>query len=201
MLKSLSLITGAALVFAVHLGAQPQYGQPNSQPPQKAPSSPATAKQSASTAAQDFLKTVSQDNRAEIELGQLAQSKASNDQVKSYAEMLVSDHTKANDEVTSLAQTKSVTLPGDLTAAQKSAKDKLTPLSGAAFDKQYIDAMVRDHQKAVKAFQQQTKATDADVRAFAQKTLPVLQHHLEEAQRLQKTVGASTASSARPSSK
>ena len=201
MFKSLSIVTGAALVFAVHLAAQPQYGQPKSQPPQKTPSSAPTTGPQTSSAAQNFLKTVSQDNRAEIELGQLAQSKASNDEVKSYAGMLVSDHTQANTEVTSLAQSKSVTLSSELASAQTNTKNKLDALTGAAFDRRYIDAMVSAHEKAVKAFQQQIKSTDTDVRAFAQKTLPVLQHHLDEARRLQKTLSAATPANAKPSGK
>jgi putative membrane protein len=154
-----------------------------------------SAAKQASPEAEEFLKNASQDNRAEIALGQLAATKAANAGVKSYARMLVTDHTKANQEVSSIARTKSVTLPTDLSAEQKSTKDQLTDLSGANFDRQFVDAMVKDHQKAVAAFEQQTTSSDAQVKAFAAKTLPTLRHHLEEAQRLQKTVGAGASSS------
>lgn len=199
MFKHVSIITtGAAFVFAASLAAQSQ------QPPAQS-GSPAdrdtrvtrdtvSAQQNA-PAAEEFLKNVSRDNRAEIALGQLAESKASNAGVKSYGRMLVTDHTKANQEVTSIARTKNVTLPTDLSAEQKSTKDQLTDLSGANFDRQFVDAMVKDHQKAVAAFEQQATSSDAQVKAFATKTLPTLRHHLEEAQRLQKTVGAGASNS------
>jgi len=202
MFKHVSIIaTGAAFVFAASLAAQPQDRQPTAsqQPPAKS-SMPAkrdtvSAAQQTSPAADEFLKNASQGNRAEIALGQLAATKAANAEVKSYARMLVTDHTKANQEVTSIARTKSVTLPTDLSAEQKSTKDELTDLTGANFDRQFVDAMVKDHQKAVAAFQEQTTSSDAQVKAFAAKTLPTLRHHLEEAQRLQKTVGAGASSS------
>jgi putative membrane protein len=202
MFKHVSIITtGAAFVFAASLAAQPQDRQPTAsqQPPAKS-SMPAkrdtvSAAKQASPEAEEFLKNASQDNRAEIALGQLAATKAANAGVKSYARMLVTDHTKANQEVSSIARTKSVTLPTDLSAEQKSTKDSLTDLSGANFDRQFVDTMVKDHQKAVAAFEQQTTSSDAQVKAFAAKTLPTLRHHLEEAQRLQKTVGAGASSS------
>ncbi len=188
MLKPLSIVTGAAFVFAVSLAAQPQYGQSSSQRPQKSASS--SSMQSAPSAA-DFLKTVAQDNQAEIELAQLAQSKSANPQVKQYAQMLVSDHTKAQEKVTSLAKQNKIDLPSGVAAAQSAEKDRLQDLSGASFDRAYIDAMVSNHQKAVSLFQKEASSSVAsDVKSFAQTTVSTLQHHLQEAQRLQKTLGA-----------
>ena len=188
MLKPLSIVTGAAFVFAVSLAAQPQYGQSSSQRPQKSASS--SSMQSAPSAA-DFLKTVAQDNQAEIELAQLAQSKSANPQVKQYAQMLVSDHTKAQEKVTSLAKQNKIDLPSGVAAAQSADKDRLQDLSGASFDRAYIDAMVSNHRKAVSLFQKEASSSVAsDVKSFAQTTVSTLQHHLQEAQRLQKTLGA-----------
>jgi putative membrane protein len=191
MRKFTTLVIGAAVVVAVAVAAQDR--QPDQAPAagsqdRPAPQSPAAASAAQAPAPAEFLKNVSQSNRAEIELGQLAQTKAQNDDVKAYARMLVQDHTKVNQEVTSMARTMSVTLPADIAAAQKATQDTLTGLSGAAFDKAYIDAMVENHQKGVASFRQATMGTDEDVRVFAEKTLPTLRHHLEEAQRLQQNL-------------
>jgi putative membrane protein len=215
MRKTLSLMTGVALALTVQLAAQPQdrqpttppqggYGSEPGQPSQpKQPAAPKTPTQSQSPAEKNaatgmnqaapapdqFLMDVSRDNRAEVDLGQLAQTKAANAQVKAYGRMLASDHAKANTEVNSMARTKNVTLPAELSAEQKSLKEQLTSASGGSFDRQYVDAMVKDHQKAIALFEKASTSSDAQVKAFATKTLPTLRHHLEEAQRLQKTVG------------
>jgi putative membrane protein len=140
----------------------------------------------ASPAAAAFLKKVAQDNLAETDLAQLVQTKTANADVKSYAQMLATDHQKANDEVMAIAKSKNVTLPTTPPAAAKATKARLEKLSGAAFDHAYAAAMVADHQKAITAFTAATKNADADVKAFAEKTLPTLKHHLEEAQKLSK---------------
>jgi len=137
-----------------------------------------------------FMKRAAQDGQAEVELAQLATSKATDPQVKAYAQMLATDHGKANDELMSIAKTKNVTLSTDMGAAQKATHDKLDKLSGASFDHTYIADMVKDHQTAIREFETASKSSDADVKAFAEKTLPTLRHHLEEAQRLSKSTSA-----------
>jgi putative membrane protein len=116
---------------------------------------------------------------AEVELGKLAVGKAQNPEVKRFAQQMIADHTRANNELKTLAGKKSVTLPTDVGAEHKATMDKLSKLSGAEFDKEYVRAMVEDHEKDVKEFQTQSAtSTDADVKAFAAKTLPTLQSHL-----------------------
>jgi putative membrane protein len=148
-----------------------------------------------SAAATGFITKAAEGGKAEVDLGNLASSKASSPDVKSFAQMMVTDHTKANDELMSIAKTKNVTLSTDLNSKDKSTRDKLDKLSGAAFDKAYMADMVKDHQADVKEFETASQSTDPDVKAFASKTLPTLRHHLEEAQRISKQVASGAAAS------
>jgi putative membrane protein len=104
---------------------------------------------------------------------------------------MIDDHTKANSELTRLAGQKNVTLPQEVNSDQKSEMDKLSKLTGADFDKEYIQYMVKDHEEDVAEFQKQANdGTDGDVKAFAAKTLPTLQSHLQMARDVAKGVSA-----------
>jgi putative membrane protein len=93
--------------------------------------------------------------------------------------MMIDDHGKANNELKALAAKKNVTLPAD-EGSHKTVKDRLTPLTGTAFDKAYVDAMLTDHNNDIKAFEYQANSgSDPEVKAFAAKTLPTLKKHLE----------------------
>lgn len=128
----------------------------------------------------DFMTETAIGGMWEVELGKLAATKAQNADVKKFAQMMVTDHTKANAELKTLASSKNVTLPTELDAKHKSKMTEMQKLSGAEFDKEYVADMLADHEKDVKAFQTQAQnSTDADVKAFAAKTLPTLQKHLE----------------------
>lgn len=130
----------------------------------------------------DFMKTAAQGGMAEVEMGKIAAQKATDPEVKKFGQQMVTDHSKANAELKALAGKKNVTLPTDL-GPHQSTVDELKGLSGADFDKAYVDAMVDDHETDVSAFQSQAdKSADADVKAFAAKTLPVLKKHLETIQ-------------------
>lgn len=127
-----------------------------------------------------FAKEAAQGGMAEVQIGRLASERASNPAVKQFGQQMVEDHTKAGSELTQVAARKNIQLPGDLKSEDKSEQDKLSKLSGADFDKEYVDFMVKDHEHDVEDFQEQAnKGNDADVKAFASKTLPVLQHHLQ----------------------
>jgi len=93
---------------------------------------------------------------------------------------MVTDHSKANDELKSWAQQKNVTLPTELDAKHKAKRDQLAKLSGEAFDKAYMRDMLADHQHDVAAFKREsTSAKDSDLKAWAGKTLPTLEEHLK----------------------
>jgi putative membrane protein len=119
---------------------------------------------------------------AEVELGKLAAEKASSDDVKKFGQRMADDHGKAGDELKSLAQSKNVTLPTTLDPKDQALKDKLSKLSGAQFDRAYMQAMVSDHKKDVNEFKVESQSgKDPDVKAWASKTLPTLEDHLKHA--------------------
>jgi putative membrane protein len=132
-----------------------------------------------------FWNDAAQAGMAEVMLANLALQKSTNDEVKQLAQKVVDDHTAANNELKDLAATKSATLPTEVNAKQKAAYDKLSALSADKFDMEFVKTMVKDHESAVKLFQKQSdKGTDTEVKAFAAKTLPTLQGHLEMAKSL-----------------
>ena len=145
-----------------------------------------------SAADQAFVKKAAEGGMAEVELGKLAADKASSPEVKEFGQKMVDDHTKANDQLKSLAQTKNITLPADLTVKDKALLDRLSKLSGPAFDRAYMRAMVSDHTKDVNEFRTQAKSgADPDVKSWASNTLPTLETHLKLAQDANRAVGTS----------
>src|SRR5206468_11718847 len=103
--------------------------------------------------------------------GKVAQAKASRSEVKTVRQRMVDDHCKANEELKSLAGNKNITLPTDLDPKDKALRDRLSKLSGAAFDRAYMSAMLSDHRKDVSKFKRESSAgKDPDVKAFASKT-------------------------------
>jgi putative membrane protein len=140
----------------------------------------ANANSNTSSSGNDFLTEAASGGLAEVELGKMASSKAQNAEVKKFAQMMVTDHSKANDELKSLASKKSITLPSAPTGEHQSKIQKLEGMSGADFDKAYVDDMLEDHEKDVAEFEKQSQSNpDADVKEFASKTLPTLRKHLE----------------------
>jgi putative membrane protein len=112
--------------------------------------------------------------------------------VKEFGQMMVTDHTKANEQLKKIAQAKSVDAPHALKPEHKAMKDQLSKLSGEAFDRAYIQHMVKDHQEDVAHFRKEsTEASDPDVKQFASATLPTLQKHLKRAQEIEQIVNAS----------
>jgi putative membrane protein len=96
---------------------------------------------------------------------------------------MVADHSKANDELKALAQTKSISIPADVGPKHKATQDRLSKLSGAEFDRAYIQEMVTDHQKDVADFRKESQGgSDGAVKAFAAKTLPTLEEHYKMVQ-------------------
>jgi putative membrane protein len=155
-------------------------------------SKPASSKANASSSSLDhadrkFVEEAAAGGMAEVEMGQLASQRAQSGEVKQFAQRMVQDHSKANDELKQVASSKGIQLPGQTDKSHQKKMDKLQKLSGADFDKAYMDDMVKDHKKDVKEFQKQSKsAKDADVKGFAAKTLPTLQEHLQMAENAQK---------------
>lgn len=149
-----------------------------------------TAKKDSSIVAVDeqdakFAVAAANGGMAEVELGQLAQQKAANAKVKDFGGMMVNDHSKANVELKALAKSKGITLPAAVDAEEQKVKDELSAKSGADFDKAYVSNMIDDHKKDIKEFEDASKnCKDADLKAFAVKTLPTLKMHLDAIQKI-----------------
>jgi putative membrane protein len=139
---------------------------------------------------QHFVMEAYEGGMAEVALGQLATEKASNPKVKEFGQRMVTDHGKANDELKTLAASKNITLPTKLSAKNQATKDRLSKLSGSAFDHAYINDMVKDHQADSAAFHKAANtAQDPDIKAWATKTGAVVDEHLKMAQDIQKELG------------
>lgn len=125
-----------------------------------------------------FMNDAAPGGLAEVALGRLAFQQAASSEVKKFARRMIADHSKAGDALKELASQKKVSLPTKLLPVSEQTMEKLSKLSGADFDRAYVMAMVEVHEKDVAAFAAVAKNA-TDVKAFAAKTLPTLQMHLE----------------------
>jgi putative membrane protein len=168
--NSLTLLSTAALALAVSLGAHAQ--------------TEAAAKLSGQD--KSFMKDAAEAGNAEVSGSQVALTQSSNAEVKTFAQMMVDDHTKANVELKGLAGQKGVKLSETPTLTKKTEIKMLSERKGSSFDQHYAESIgVKAHQDTIKLFQKEVdKGTDPEVKAWASKTLPTLQHHLEAAQAL-----------------
>ena len=140
----------------------------------------------------NFVRKAAEGNYAEIQMGKLAQDKGTNPAVKDFGQRMVTDHTKAYDQLKPIASKDNVTMPDRMNVKDQAMYDRLSKLSGAQFDREYMRSMVKDHQSDVAEFQREsTKAKDKDVRTYATNTLPTLQEHLRLAEDANAKVGAS----------
>ena len=137
-----------------------------------------------------FVTDAANDNMAEVALGQMASSKATNADVKAFGDRMVTDHSKVLDEIKSLAASASLTLPSQPDAKSQKVADDLSKKSGKDFDKAYMDEMVKGHEKDVAEFKKEAASTkdDAPLKAWSTKTLPTLEDHLKMAKDTQKKV-------------
>lgn len=138
-----------------------------------------------------FVEQASRDGLAEVQLGKLAADKAAAEPVRKFAQQMVTDHSKANAELTKLAAGKNLPVATAVDSTQKQMMTRLGGLSGDNFDKAYMTEMTAAHNKAVALFMAATESSDADIASFAKKTLPTLKMHEQMAASL------STASAAR----
>ena len=138
----------------------------------------------------DFVTSAGKGGKAEVDVAQDALAHAQNADVKSFAQKLVDDHTKANDELSQYATAHGVTIPSEMEGKAKEAKERLMKLTGKNFDQAFVKQMVDDHTSTIKAFEDESKnGTDADLKSWVDKTLPTLRDHLKMAQDLEKKVG------------
>lgn len=145
----------------------------------------------ASKADQTFLQDAIQGNLAEVQMGQLAQQKGQSDAVKSYGEMLVTDHSANNEKATRLAQQIGMSAPSEPNAKQKAGYEMLSKLSGTVFDRQFAKMMVMDHKKNIGMFKREAAKKNDPMGQYASETLPVLEKHLHAAEKLEQNKSAS----------
>jgi len=141
---------------------------------------------------QKFLRTAAESGMFEIQASKLTAQNAQAKEVKDYGQMMVTDHTKVDGELKALAAAKSFALPTELPRGKQKSVEELSKKSGHDFDKAYAsDIAVDAHEDAVETFKDASEdAKDADIKAFAAKTLPSLQAHLEKGRSLEKAVDA-----------
>jgi len=142
---------------------------------------------------QDFFKQAAEGGLAEVEAGNLAQTKGTSQAVKDFGAMMVKDHTAANEKLKSVAATENVELPTSSGAMHMASKAKLEVLSGETFDKAYIKNQVKAHEQTVSLFKKEiASGTDTQGKELAQATLPTLQAHLKKIREIAAEAGVKT---------
>jgi putative membrane protein len=137
----------------------------------------------------EFAVAAADGGMYEVQAGQLALTKGSSAKVKEFAQKMVDDHGKGNEELKALAQQKNISIPAALSEKMQKKYDDLAAKSGADFDKAYCEAMVKDHKEDLDKFKKASEdAKDADVKTWASGKVPVLEHHLSMAEEMEKTV-------------
>jgi putative membrane protein len=140
-----------------------------------------------------FAEAAASGGLLEVRLGQYATHHASDESVKRFGQQMVDDHEKANIELKEIANRSAIPLPDTLNEKDQRTYDRLSRMTGPEFDRQYMKAMVEDHQNDVNAFEREARDSltmgKTDVDLWAAKTLPTLKHHLEEARQVAHQVG------------
>lgn len=134
---------------------------------------------------QNFIKEVASGGLMEVEMGKYAQQNAMNPRVKNFGAMIVRDHSKANEELKSIANSKNMTLPTTMEDKHREMMSDIQKKTGADFDKAYIKEMVDDHEKDIDKFKKHAEnGVDPDLKTFASKTLPILLMHQDSAKKI-----------------
>lgn len=198
-----SLVASGALLtlFAAPVQAAPDASTTSAggillaQATSPSPGSPATAPTKARNPDRKFVEEAARGGMAEVEAGKLAQKQAAAAPVKAFAEQMVADHTKANDQLAQIAMTKGIEVPTEADRSHKRSLEKMGKLQGAEFDREYMKTMVADHKKTVSLFEKESKSgKDPELKKFAATLLPDLQKHLQMAQTHEQEVKKSSAS-------
>lgn len=136
-----------------------------------------------------FIEKAAQGDHAEVQLGRLAVQNGSSQQVKQFGQLMINDHSKANDQLTGIASRQGVTLPDKLDRHDQKEYDHLASLNGHKFDREYMSYMVKNHKKDASDFKHEAEhGRNKDVQGFASQTEPILQQHLQLAQQTKKEI-------------
>jgi putative membrane protein len=137
-----------------------------------------------------FYKHAAEAGISEVELAQLAQDKATSQDVKDFAAMMVKDHSAADDKLKSIAASKGIDLPTSASIGEMATKAKLDVLSGNTFDKSYIKSQIKAHRQAIALFRKEAaNGQDPEAKAFASDTLPTLEKHMQAIRRVAASAG------------
>lgn len=161
----------------------------------KSQSTPSSMSHGSTTKSPDhaFIMKAAQGGMAEVSMGNLAKQNGNSDAVRQFGDRMVTDHSQANDQLKQLAQQKGITLPADVSMKDKATSKMLESKKGTDFDKAYVSDMVKDHETDVAEFRREAEnGKDPDVKAWAQKTLPVLEQHLASAKQIASQMGVDT---------
>jgi putative membrane protein len=136
---------------------------------------------------QKWVEEVAKANMMEIKMSETALEMGTAQEVKDLAQMMITDHQKAGEELKAVASKKGITLAESLDEKDKKECEKIKEKKGGDFDRAYADAMVKDHKKVVAMFKKESeKGEDADLKSWATTMLPKLEHHLQMSQDLEK---------------
>ena len=137
-----------------------------------------------------FMKKAADGGMTEVELGQLAAEKGGSDAVKDFGSQMVKDHGKINDDLKEVAGKMNVTLPAKVSAKHHDTIEKMSGMSGAAFDKAYVPAMVKDHEMDIAEFEKADKMVkNPDLKKFIQDSIPMMKDHLEKIKKFDQAKG------------
>jgi putative membrane protein len=162
-----------------------------------------------SAGSRDWVEDRLMGGMTEVQLGELASTKAQNADVKAFGRMMVQDHTKAGEELKQIASQHTIQAPAQLDDDHRQIIDRLTKLQGAEFDREYISQMVDDHENTLEALEdrvdtegtdenptfapkQNDNRVDTDLNQWAAKTAPTVNKHLQRARQLNDKLGRRT---------
>jgi len=138
----------------------------------------------------EFLTEAARGASTEVQLGNLATQKATNDEVKRFGQRMATDHSQGGQTIRQMASNLKFILPQDMTPEQATAVSKLEKLSGKAFDREYMKDMIADHEKVISEFERASKqATNPEIKQFATQALPTLRDHLKQAREIASKLG------------
>jgi putative membrane protein len=143
----------------------------------------------AATPTEETIRKLAQDGYGEVKTAQLAKTRATNEEVKRFADRMIADHQKANDELLAIAKKKGFSIHTNEASAEANRNlEKLEKLKGQEFDREYARIVLEDHKKDVAELERATKVDDAELKQWAEKTLAVVREHLKMAEALNEKV-------------
>ena len=132
----------------------------------------------------EFVENAAESGYAEVATGKAA-AKSDNQAIRDFGNQMVDEHSKMNEELASIAKQKGLTPPTTADLASKAKNALMNVLPGKTFDKQYVSSQLNDHQETLQLMQNEAQSgQDPDLKAFAQKSVPMIQKHIDELQAL-----------------